>query len=184
LPDNWTIDWRRFFGTAANPASLNPARLIDTHLMPELGELPDEVGVPIVGLMGVLAARNLRRGYLLGLPTGQAVAAAIGVAPLARQVLVDAVALADRPAVDAAGLFDRTPLWFYVLAEAGSLAGPKGRHLGPVGSRIIAETLWNCARFSQDSVIVEPQTPEERATGEFSLKGLIRIGIDDHFASF
>lgn len=184
LPDNWTIDWRRFFGTAANPASLNPARLIDTHLMPVLSELPNEVGEPIVSLMGVLAARNLRRGYLLGLPTGQAVAATIGVAPLARQVLVDAVALADRPMVDAAGLFDRTPLWFYVLAEAGDAKGPEGKHLGPVGSRIIAETLWNCARFAQDSVIVEPQTPEEQATGEFSLKGLIRIGIDDHFASF
>ncbi len=77
LPDNWTIDWRRFFGTAANPASANPARLIDTHLMPTLKDLPDGEGNPIAGLMGVLAARNLRRGYLLGLPTGQAVAGTI-----------------------------------------------------------------------------------------------------------
>lgn len=184
LPDNWTIDWRRFFGTVADPASLNPARLIDTHLMPELTKLPDDVGKPLEGMMAVLAARNLRRGYLLGLPTGQAAAAAAGVAPLARQVLADAVAPAERAAVEAAGLLDRTPLWFYILAEAGNAAGPRGRHLGPLGSRIVAETLWNCARFAADSVIAEPLTPIELSTGEFTLKGLIRIGIDDLFTGF
>lgn len=31
------------------------------------------------------------------------------------------------------------PLWFYVLAEAKIASG--GDHLGPVGSRIVAETL-------------------------------------------
>ncbi len=90
----------------------------------------------------------------------------------------------DRPPVEAAGFFDRTPLWFYILAEAGDAAGPKGHHLGPVGSRIVAEVLWNCARFAADSVIGEPPTPEELATGEFTLQGLIRISIDAHFTPF
>jgi hypothetical protein len=32
-----------------------------------------------------------------------------------------------------------TPLWYYILAEAKVAAG--GLHLGPVGGRIVAETL-------------------------------------------
>jgi len=36
-------------------------------------------------------------------------------------------------------LQQRTPLWFYVLREADVLED--GRHLGPVGGRIVAEVI-------------------------------------------
>jgi hypothetical protein len=181
LPDNWIIDWKRFFSVDAddtNSPSANPARRIDTRLAFELGQLPGTDGEPLVNqLMGRLASRNLLRGYLLGLPTGQAVAQAIGVPVLTsaqlRGLVIDQAA---RDACDTAGLFDRTPLWFYVLAEAEINAA--GLHLGEVGGTIVGETLWRIAEHSSDSVIADPPTAAELATGEFSLRGIVRIGQD------
>lgn len=180
LPDNWIIDWPRFFSPAGQPdqPGRNPARRIDTHIAPELGRLPDFIGREITNVLGELASRNLLRGYLLGLPTGQAVAAMIGIEPLAAEVLRAALPATVAETIEAAGLLERTPLWFYVLAEAGDASGPDGQHLGPVGSRILAETFWNLINHAQDSVIVAPPTADELATGEFTLKGLVKIGQD------
>ena len=181
LPDNWIIEWPRFFSPAGQPEQpgLNPARRIDTHLAPELGKLPDIVGREIEGLLGELAARNLLRGYLFALPCGQAIAAKLGVQPLARETIVAALPPDAAKEAEAAGLLERTPLWFYVLAEAGApKPGPDGQHLGPVGSRIVAETLWTLVEHAPDSVIKVTPSAEELASGEFTLKGLIRLGQD------
>lgn len=180
LPDNWIIEWPRFFSPKGAPgeAGLNPARRIDTRLTPDLGELRDIVGRPVSGVLGQLAARNLLRGYLLGLPTGQAIARHIGVTPLDANTIAAAVLPAARADIEKAGLLQQTPLWFYILAEAGDAAGPNGQHLGPVGSRIVAETFWNLIRHARDSVIADPPTEKELQSGEFTLKGLIRIGQD------
>jgi hypothetical protein len=80
--------------------------------------------------------------------------------------------------IEDAGMLERTPLWFYILAEAGDSDGPDGQHLGPVGTRIIAETLWNLARHASDSVIETPPTEDDLETEEFTLKGIVRLGID------
>ena len=176
LPNNWIIDWVRFFdhGDTAGP---NPARKIDARISPELARLRDMVGMPIPTIMGRLAARNLLRGYLLGLPTGQAVAKRIGVARLSEAMILAAVPASNRARFIAAGFHVATPLWFYILAEAAA-AGPDGNHLGKVGSTIVAETLWNHVRFADDSVLVNPPSEAELGTGEFTLRGLIRIGQD------
>jgi len=73
----------------------------------------------------------------LGLPTGQAVAGAIAGAPvLSGQAMLDA--LPTQTLKTAAEPFkDGSPLWFYILAEAGASGGK----LGAVGSRIVVETL-------------------------------------------
>ncbi|RYH54383.1 MAG: hypothetical protein EON54_13040 [Alcaligenaceae bacterium] len=178
LPDNWIIDWPRFFGSEDNQASINPARRIDANLTPELGVLRDFQGDVITNVMGKLASRNLLRGYLLGLPTGQAVAKRLGVPALAAEVLRAATPSGLDETIEAAGLLERTPLWFYILAEAGDPNGANGQHLGPVGSRIVAETLWNLAKFATDSVVATPPSQAELDTGEFTLKGLIKIGQD------
>ena len=178
LPDNWPIEWHRFFSTAALPASRNPARRIDANLTPELANLRDFQGLPIASLMARLATRNLLRGYLLGLPTGQAVARHMGLPVVPRELLLSATPSGLKGLVEAAGLLDRTPLWFYILAEAGNPAGPDGQHLGKVGSRIVAETLWNLAKHATDSVITNPPSQAELDTGEYTLRGLIRIGQD------
>jgi hypothetical protein len=44
-----------------------------------------------------------------------------------------------------------TPLWYYVLAEAKALAG--GLHLGPVGGRIVTETLIGLLRADPTSYL-------------------------------
>jgi hypothetical protein len=177
LPDNWPVEWHRFFDTGSGPAE-NRARRIDANLTPELGNLRDFQGIPIPDVMAKLASRNLLRGYLLGLPTGQAVADLLGVPRLAPDVLLNATPSGLKKLVADAGLIDQTPLWFYILAEAGDPAGPDGQHLGVVGSRIVAETLWNLAKHAKDSVVATPPSAADLATGEFTLKGLIKIGQD------
>jgi hypothetical protein len=176
LPNNWIIDWVRFFEHGGTAGS-NPARKIDSRISPELSKLRDAVGIPIPSIMGRLAARNLLRGYLLGLPTGQAVAGKIGVPRLGEAELLAAVPASNRAGFVAAGFHVSTPLWFYILAESAA-AGPDGNHLGSVGSTIVAETLWNHAWFAEDSVLANPPTRAELDTGEFTLRGLIRIGQD------
>jgi hypothetical protein len=176
LPNNWIIDWVKFFEQGGS-AGRNPARKIDSRISPELGNLRDMAGMPIPSIMGRLAARNLLRGYLLGLPTGQAVAGLTGRRPLTEEMIVAAVPASSRERFMAAGFHKATPLWFYILAEAAA-AGSDGNHLGNVGSLIVAETLWNHVRFADDSVLANPPSNAELDTGEFTLRGLIRIGQD------
>jgi hypothetical protein len=105
-----------------------------------------------------LAQRNLLRGLSMGLPSGQAVARALGVKPIADQDLrmgkaVVADTAGNKPLVSLGKVFaDNAPLWFYVLAEAqhefvqrAKAPGGKGDEepvrLGTVGGRIVAETL-------------------------------------------
>jgi hypothetical protein len=56
---------------------------------------------------------------------------------------------------DIAGVYapfgSSTPLWYYVLAEAKAAAG--GLHLGPVGGRIVAETLIGLLRADPTSYL-------------------------------
>ena len=44
-----------------------------------------------------------------------------------------------------------TPLWYYILAEAAAMAG--GEHLGPVGGRIVTETLIGLLRTDPTSYL-------------------------------
>ena len=130
LPENWVIEWERI-------AVTEKARRIDTFITPAMNQLTDTVGTQFADGMNILAERNLLRGYILGLPTGQAVAGAIAGAPvLSGQAMLDA--LPTQTLKTAAEPFkDGSPLWFYILAEAGASGGK----LGAVGSRIVVETL-------------------------------------------
>jgi hypothetical protein len=44
-----------------------------------------------------------------------------------------------------------TPLWYYILAEAEAMQG--GLHLGPVGGRIVTETLIGLLRADPTSYL-------------------------------
>jgi hypothetical protein len=92
----------------------------------------------------VLPQRNLLRRLTWGLPSGQALARAMGVPPL------DPADLEDIAAVYAP-FATSTPLWYYVLAEAKAAAG--GLNLGPVGGRIVAETLIGLLRADPASYL-------------------------------
>jgi Animal haem peroxidase len=134
LPEGLVVDWAWFLGTDAQPA-----RAIDTHLSRPLARLPGDLSAEVTNRS--LAWRNLVRGKRLGLPSGQAVARALGETPL------------DDSALRLAGA--AAPLWFYVLAEAETVG--EGRHLGPVGSAIVVEVLLGLIDADPESFLsVDP----------------------------
>jgi hypothetical protein len=180
LPDNWIIQWENFIGSG----KLNRARRIDTQLVEPLFTLKDFDATPLPGEISRLAVRNLLRGYLLRMPTGQAVAQALKLKPL-KPSEIEAVAATVKPlpggekqvdVVRDAGFSQRTPLWYYVLAE-GAARGD-GQHLGPVGSTIIAEVLIGLIRRSDDSILRtagwKPTLPSKKK-GTFTLEDLLRL---------
>jgi hypothetical protein len=179
LPENWIIEWERFLPLAATKPQM--ARLIDPRLTDQMFFLKDTFGQPegtdfLAGsqaaqLAPKLAMRNLLRGYLFGLPTGQAVARHMKLAPLRGKALIDALPTPELQAA-AEPFKDATPLWFYVLAEAGDMNGAKGMHLGEVGSRIVAETLWNLIKHAEISVL---DGKKGAGLADFTLSDIIRL---------
>lgn len=174
LPENWIIEWENFID---NGGPFNRARLIDTKLVDPLRSLPDLRGRVEEGDGARLAVRNLLRGYLLRMPTGQAVAGALGRSPLSpHEILSVAASKEQRTVLKEAGFLDRTPLWYYILAEAAAAAG--GKHLGPIGSTIVAEVLIGLVRHSQDSILrTEGWKPSLQGEGseEFTLRDLLKF---------
>ena len=93
-----------------------------------------------------LARRNLRRGYNLRLPTGQALHkhlkqnGAVQSAPIAdvSTIFASKPKLRDFLKNSKSKLLERTPLWFYILAEAEKAGG---NSLGEVGSFLVASTF-------------------------------------------
>ena len=178
LPENWIIEWENFTGN--NPR--NKARLLDTRLVNPLFHLQDSVGNDEVGLGAMLAVRNLLRGYLLRMPTGQALATAMNITPLtAGQLEEVAAAVPTAPGKESqldvlrsSGFNQRTPLWYYILAEAAFHA--KGKHLGPLGSTLVAEVLIGLIEKSENSILRNPiWEPTLPHTGKFKLEDLLRF---------
>ena len=83
FPPDLRIDWNYFFELPGvnPPDDRNLARLIDTQLSMPLAALPPTVVAPAADAITALAARNLLRGKMLGLPSGQDVAKKMGIAP-------------------------------------------------------------------------------------------------------
>jgi hypothetical protein len=153
------VDWSLLIGPHAQKA-----KRIDMRLARPLLELPRAVsGVCRGDDHSSLATRDLVRGGLVGLPSGEAVARAMGATPL------DAGAIA----LDAYGWRYETPLWLYVLREAEVLCG--GERLGPVGGRIVGEVLVGIVDRDPESFrSVEPAwQPFLGEGGDFSLADVL-----------
>jgi hypothetical protein len=106
--------------------------------------------------------RNLLRGYRLAIPTGQAVAGALGVTPLTEAQLLQG----DQGVADAlvdGGFLDNTPLWFYVLKEAE--VTQDGERLGEVGSHIVCTTLIGQIKADPGSYLNKTGGPWSPADG-------------------
>jgi Animal haem peroxidase len=128
LPPGWGFQWKYFFDRLTDEPDLpQPSYRIDTELVNPLGNLPREVA----SNPSSLAERNLLRGRQLQLPSGQAVARAMGI-PALRPEDLDLKGFSD-------SLKNNTPLWYYVLREAK--AERQGTQLGSIGGRIVAEVL-------------------------------------------
>jgi hypothetical protein len=144
---NWVVDFNMFFNTA-HPvgASFNNARTIDSVLANGLEAIPGGSGI-----MAVLAARNLRRGLAMGLPSGQGAASSLGITPLTAAQLTTNLPAAEIALLNSNNgiLLAKTPLWYYVLREA--MVVNAGNQLGPLGGRIVAETFVRMLKRDKDS---------------------------------
>jgi hypothetical protein len=127
-----------------------------------------EVSDRIRRILKRLAVRNLLRGYRLGIPTGQSVARELGIDPLTREQLLtfpDPSSEEASPVDDAlvdGGFLEETPLWFYVLKEAEVVE--RGERLGPVGSRIVTETIIGQLRADPTSFLNMGWDPSKGVT--------------------
>jgi nucleoid-associated protein YgaU len=174
LPDNWIIQWERF---VAPGGGRNKARRFDTKLADGLFNLQTVTGeVEQPADAANLAVRNLLRGYGLRMPTGQALAERLGLPALTADEL-EAAAASTRQAkvLRDSGFLQRTPLWYYLLAEARHHGGQR---LGPVGGTLVAEVLVGLVRRSEDSILRSPGwVPSLPAAkpGRFDLADLLRF---------
>ena len=182
FPAAWAVDWNLFFAVDPNPPALGPDRLqraykIDTSLVNPLGRLPDTV----TSGEHSLAARNLQRGLHMSLPSGQAVARAMGLPVIPDDKLrvgkaTEADTATNQRLTDISPAFaDNAPLWYYILAEAQQMFIDNNSpiQLGPVGGRIVGEVfvglLWG------DSYSYLQQHPGWRPFDEFTRDG--KFGI-------
>ena len=177
LPHNWIIEWESILDGAKGDAGM--ARRFDTALASVGGAglfaLSTETGEPLTPPdAGRLAVRNLLRGYRLRMPTGQAVAKHMKLPVLtAAQLRATAISADQREKLEP--FVRRTPLWYYILAEAKHHGGDR---LGPVGGTMVAEVLVGLVRRSQDSILARPDwkpSLPSAAPGKFELSDLLRF---------
>jgi hypothetical protein len=137
------VGWQTFFDLGDGQVKNN--KKIDTTVSSVLFTLPVPAIAPHTQTSPtVLPQRNLLRQLTWGLPSGQAIAKTMGVPALAPSDLSE---IAATYAPFAAS----TPLWYYVLAEAKAIAD--GLNLGPVGGRIVTETLIGLLRADPSSYL-------------------------------
>lgn len=166
VPPGLVVDWSLFFGAGAAPSMR-----IDTHLSPPLLHLPDGVVPPgTAAAQRSLAVRNLKRGFALQLPAGQAVAARLGIPALEAADVWRGVEGGQGPA----------PLWYYVLKEAEVRA--QGHRLTGVGAQIVGQVFDALLRADSSSYLV--QAPSWSPTlpgavgGRFTMSDLVNWTLD------
>jgi len=166
LKPEYVIEWHNFASIMGHPAP-QMARTIDTLISMDLGNLPFKLPggttLPAGPLLQQLARRNLMRGFLLSIPTGQAVASAMDIKPLQPADLINGVSPDISAAIIGGGFDTATPLWYYILQEAKFQHD--GNFLGSVGSRIVAETLAGLVRRDRGSYANNLQDPAVKPNG-------------------
>lgn len=163
-PTNWLLDWRQFFpGLGLEP---QPAMAIDASLSDQL-LIGGPGGTPLARLNLIRGSRHYK------LPSGQAVAARMGVPALSADQLQTGAA--GSVVTQFASLQQSTPLWFYILKEAEILQG--GERLGPVGGTIVAEVFAGLMRNDPESVLSNPMAAPALPSvdGTFRMADLFRF---------
>jgi hypothetical protein len=154
------IDWQTFFDFGDGRSRNN--KRIDTKISTVMFDLP---GLPPGGPQA-LAQLNLLRHVTFKVPSGQRVAAAMGVSPLQESDLAD---------LKPFGLHNRTPLWFYVLREADVTSD--GKRLGPVGGRIVGEVMIGLLQGDSTSYLSQDPdwVPTLGSSGNFTVVDLLKF---------
>jgi hypothetical protein len=172
LPTSWIADFRRLYDfreagrndLAVPPTKFNRAMRIDTLLVNALKNLPPGSfggpGVPLNDPRANLAFRNLVRGKMVRLATGQQMATFLRNRGVSVTKLTAAQIRNGKNGADLSGLtrqqrnavVTKTPLWFYILREAELGSGK----LRGVGARIVAETFHRAMEGSEHSIVRDP----------------------------
>jgi len=207
IPSDWAIDWQSFIdlehGVPIPPLTPNPddaivrepqkAYKIDTAIVSALSLLPSAVASNPSSLI----LRNLERGATFALPSGQAVAHALGVPVLADEKITIGKATNDpadpqTPITEVApGFAGNAPLWTYVLAEAHQTSWAAAPphvdkvkipiRLGPVGGSIVGEVFAALLLGDRSSYLnAQPRfspIPELTHNGTFGLAELINVAL-------
>jgi hypothetical protein len=168
------IGWQTFFRFDAT--SFRPNKRLDTTISTALFDLPLATIPGAEAAPTSLAQRNLLRHVTWGIPSGQAIAAELGVAPLTRTDLSD---------LQQFGLADSTPLWFYVLREAQRQHD--GLQLGEVGADIVGRVFIGMLQLDRNSYLADeprwrPTLPDRsgNVTGQFTIPDLLTFaGVVD-----
>ena len=175
VPHERVIEWSYFFLTDPQRPP-QPSKRIDTLVADSMIRLPISVtGETEIPEQSSIAYRDLERGRALNLPSGEAIARAIGVEPLSREEV----------GLSSMGVKGETPLWYYILRE--SEVRYNGERLGDVGGRIVAEVLigllaadstsyFNVGTVSQAVTDVQWQpTLPGVVEGDFTMTDLLRF---------
>jgi hypothetical protein len=165
IPSDWIIDWRRFFSVGSG-ATVGLSRNIDPLIATQLHDVPN------LPRPSSLPARNLLRGRSLGLPSGQSVAKLMRLRPLSPS---DIAKGPDGEVAVEHQLHIESPLWYYILMEAQIMG--QGKHLGQVGSRIVAEVFVGLLEADSSSFLAKrpgwkPTLPAQQA-GTFTMADLL-----------
>jgi hypothetical protein len=165
VPVERAIDWTLQFDIPGEREAQR-AKKIDGRLPGCLIAMPRQVTGEVEGSdFSSLANRDLERGQLVGLASGEAIAGAMGIEPLSPEQI----------GLREIGWEDETPLWLYVLKEAETLED--GDRLGPVASRIVAEVLVGIVDSDPESFrTLEPDwtpTMPSRDPDRFSLTDIL-----------
>ncbi|PYJ49680.1 MAG: hypothetical protein DME87_08765 [Verrucomicrobia bacterium] len=169
LPANYVISWRKFlYGL---PAELNLAAEIDTFINEMLYDLPKQTEEafrfqsqlrvadfpPGAKMIPPLPETTLKRGSKMRLPSGEEFAKHFKY-----DVIDPALLFPEQKEFFESGLKKRTPLWYYLLREAvvepnsePPIAGLQLQKLGTIGSRIVAETLYQLLHADRQSIFHE-----------------------------
>jgi hypothetical protein len=207
LPPRLKIQWSKFFNKAGADRTARPVRQFDATMATPLFTLPT-TAIPDSNPLNLLSSRNLLRGKKMGLPSGQQVARLMGVTPLTNAQLWKNHRIEVKVPIDSTGEFanvvqilrefdvenqdlktlfadpgwdGEAPLWFYILKEA-EIVG-KGRNLGPVGGRIVAEVLVGLLQKDPNSYLYlnpswKPSAPVTPVRGRFTMADLLTfIGV-------
>jgi hypothetical protein len=166
------IGWETFFNFG--DGEVRPNKVIDTNLSTPLFNLP-LITIPDGSPPTSLPQRNLLRGLTWSLPSGQAIAQAMGVTWVRTNDLSELTRYG-------AQFQKSTPLFYYVLKEAELLAG--GLTLGPVGGRIVAEVFIGLLQTDPGSWVATqpsftPTLPPGNTSATFRMVDFLRFaGVD------
>jgi photosystem II stability/assembly factor-like uncharacterized protein len=162
------IDFTKFFDFPNSPPAQR-ARKFDAKITVPVFSLPfiDPVQDP----PSSLPERNMLRGLVFGVPSGQEVAKAMGLRVYTNKEL----GISDSLSKDLGG---QAPLFYYMLKES-EFAPSYSIHLGPVGGRIVAEVILNflktiAGNYLCDDPTWAPTLPGAEL-GDFTMVDLLTI---------